>query len=344
MAVWIGTPGDGDLDMNGGVLTTSGLNDGQLAGFRNALINGEFAINQRAPASNADDTYAHDRWYALTQSNAIAVSTLSDVEDGLRKMARLTQSNATPQRMGYAQIIEGANCKHLRGKTVTFRFRRFRCSSAQAIRFAVLQWTSTEDSVTSDVVNDWTSSTYTAGNFFISNITASVDARTPDAATLTDGADITVTLGSTFNNLIVMAWTEGTAAQNVTLDLGEAQLEIGGVYTPFERRSFAAELVLCRRYFQKVFSWSGVVSTSANIQFALHHPGMRSAPSVSATAALDVTNHVDATFTQSSASIAINENVADGGRYEADNFTGMTAAAVYSIRTFGGAITLSAEL
>lgn len=220
---------------------------------KNLLINGDFAINQRAPATNADDTYAHDRWNVLTQSNAIAVSTLSDVEDGLRKMARLTQSNASAQRMGYAQIIEGANCKHLRGQTVTFRFRRYRCSASQPIRFAVLQWTSTEDSVTSDVVSDWTSSTYTASNFFIANITASVTSATPSAATLTDGPGITVALGSAFNNLIVMAWTQGTAAQNVTLDLGEAQIEVGSVATPFERHGFDVELRRCQRYYAKTF-------------------------------------------------------------------------------------------
>lgn len=236
-----------------GDLVVPSLNGGALAGHRNLLINGAFQTNRRAPATNADDTYAHDRWYALTQANAIAVSTLADAEDGAPSMARLTQSNASAQRMGYAQIIEGKNCRHLRGKQVTFRFGRFRYSNAAAVRFAVLEWTGTEDAVTSDVVNDWTSPTYTAGNFFLaSNVTVpagGVVANTPAAATLTDGPAVTVTLGSAFNNLIVLAWTEGTAASASTLDLGKAQFEQGSIATPFENRHISVERTLCERYF-----------------------------------------------------------------------------------------------
>lgn len=236
-------------------MTTIQVNPGGSSGvsFKNALINGSFHINQRLPASNADDSYAHDRWYVLTQSGTIAVSTLTDVENTTPRMARLTQSQAGAQRMGYAQIIEGKNCKHLRGQQVTFRMGRYRCSAAQAIRFAVLEWTGTEDSVTSDVVNDWTNGTYTAGNFFLAaNLTISgVTSETPAAATLTTGPALTVTLGSSFNNLIVLVWTEGTAAQNVTLDLGKAQLESGGSASTFEVIPFTVLLALCQRYYEK---------------------------------------------------------------------------------------------
>lgn len=237
-----------------GNLTVPSLNSGQLAGLRNTLINGAFGINQAAPSSNTDDTYAHDQWYVLTQTGAVAVSTLTDVEDGLPTMARLTQSQVTSQRMGYAQIIEGRDCKQLRGKQVTFRFGRTRMSAAGNIRIAVLEWTGTEDAVTSDVVSDWTSATYTAGNFFIgSGITvSSVVQQTLAANTLTDGSAVTVTLGSSFNNLIVFAWTEAAAAQNVTFDLGRAQLEAGAEATPFEVRPYAVEMMLCQRYYYRI--------------------------------------------------------------------------------------------
>jgi ABC-type Fe3+-siderophore transport system permease subunit len=237
------------------------INGGQLAGLRNIIINGGIRINQRQSASNADDTYAHDRWYVLTQSGAIAVSTLSDVENGTPSMARLTQSQAGAQRMGYAQIVEGRDCKHLRGKQVTFRFGRMRLSASANVRVAVLEWTGTEDTVTSDVVNDWTSANYTAGNFFIgSNLTVSgVVQQAMAANTLTDGEEVTVTLGSSFNNLIVFAWTEGTVAQNVTLDLAKAQLEIGGVATPFEHIPLAQEFSMCLRYYERL---AGRVTTA----------------------------------------------------------------------------------
>lgn len=224
-----------------------------LGTFRkNPLINADFRINQRAAATNADDTYSHDRWYVLTQTGTIAVTTLTDVENTTPRMARLTQSQASAQRMGYAQIIEGINCKHLRGQQVTFRFGRTRLSSTANVRYAVLEWTGTEDTVTSDVVNDWTSGTYTAGNFFIAaNLTVSgTTQQALTANTLTDGSTVTVTLGSSFNNLIVFAWTESTVAQNVTFDLGKAQIERGDSASIFETNSYGSELILCSRYFQ----------------------------------------------------------------------------------------------
>jgi hypothetical protein len=255
----------------------------------NPIINGAFAINQRAAATNADDTYAHDRWNVLTQTGTIALSTLTDVENTTPFMARLTQSQASAQRMGYSQIIEGKNCKHLRGQQVTFRFGRERLSSSANIRIAVLEWTGTEDSVTSDVVLNWTSTTYTAGNFFLAaNLTVSgVVQQALTANTLTDGSSVTVTLGSAFNNLIVFAWTESTVAQNVTLDLGKAQIETGAAASTFVVPDYEVELDRCKRYYTRLtpgtncfFPGCGVANTTSTTEtmIALGAP-LRTAPS-----------------------------------------------------------------
>lgn len=249
---------------------------------KNVLINGSGEYNVRAlstpyTGAQADDTYGHDRWYRLTQSSAIAVSTVSDAEDTTPKMMRLTQSNAVAQRMGYAQIVEGINCKHLRGQTVALKFGRLRLSSSANVRMALLEWTGTEDTVTSDVVNDWTSSTYTAGNFFLgANLTVSnVTQQALTANTLTTGTEISVTLGSTFNNLIVFVWTEGTVAQNVTLDIGKVQLEKGPAATDYEVLSLGEIITLCERYYESGGDGS---STAADQQFRACYSGESSWP------------------------------------------------------------------
>lgn len=218
----------------------------------NILINGAFQINQDAPATSADDTYAHDQWIALTQTGTIAVSTLSDVENGTPKMARLTQSQATAQRMGYAQILDAETSKALRGQTVTLKFGRLRLSATDNVRMAILEWTGTADTVTSDVVNSWTSTTYTAGNFFpASSVTvANVTQQALTANTLADGTAITVTVGSSCNNLIVFIWTENAVAQNVTLDIGKAKLEVGSAATTFIWPDYASELMRCFYFYQ----------------------------------------------------------------------------------------------
>lgn len=220
---------------------------------QNIIHNGDGQFNERVASSGvADDNYGHDRHYALTQSNSITVSTVIAPTDGVSAMMRLTQDNASAQRMGYAQIAEGYDAYKLRGQTATLG-GKLRCSSSQAIRFAILEWTGTSDTVTSDVVNDWTSGTYTAGNFFVSsNITVnSVGSITPAANTVTDWS-LTTTIGSSANNLILFYWTEATAAQNVTLDMEWYLIE--GYPVPvgrnFHSRSPQQELALCHRFFE----------------------------------------------------------------------------------------------
>ena len=234
------------------------LSTGPLAGYRNKIINGDGRVNQRVATTIGDDTYGHDRHYALTQSGNIAVSTVSAPADGIAFMMRLTQAQATAQRMGYAQIIEAAETYGLRGKLVTLG-GKLRYSNAAAIRFAVLEWTGTADQVTSDVVNDWASGSYAAGDFFIgTNLTvAAVGAITPAANEITDWS-ITAAISSSANNLIVFFWTEGTAAQNSTLDMrwylveGDATAEDD----PFSPRHIQQELALCQRYFGR--TWGSI--------------------------------------------------------------------------------------
>lgn len=217
-----------------------------------------FQVNQRQNGgTNADDTYTLDRWYALTQSNPITVTLQNLQENGQATNARLTQSNAVAQRMGHASIIEATDSQPLRGKTITFR-PRVRISTSQAVRIAVLEWTGGADSVTSDVVNDWTSSTYTAGNFFLgANLTvAGVGVKTPSAATWTDMDALTVSVSSSCNNIIIFVWTEGTAAQNLTLDMGKMRLVFGSYAGEIQIPRFSDTLRYCQRFFQKSFIYS----------------------------------------------------------------------------------------
>ncbi|OQW71660.1 MAG: hypothetical protein BVN33_14610 [Proteobacteria bacterium ST_bin13] len=221
-------------------------------GRRNILFNGCFRFNQRAPATNADDTYAHDRWNILTQTGTVAVTSQTLVEDGTPNMMRITQSQASAQRFGFEQIMESSDSYPLRGQAVTLS-ARVRMSASTTLRYAILEWTGTADTVTSDVVLSWTSGTFTAGNFFLaSNLTVTATGSTAlTANTLTD-VSLTATLGSSVNNVIVLFWTDSTQAQNVTLDVGRAQLELGSVATSFERRSAAFEETACLRYYQIV--------------------------------------------------------------------------------------------
>ena len=240
------------LQTGGASANPSWANDVNL---KNLLINGDMSVSQRnttTSTSTGNDAYALDRWYVLTQTAAIDVQQQTAQENGTPFNSRLTQSQGTAQRMGYAQIIEGKNCRHLRGQQVTLSFR-VRCSSPQAIYYAILEWTGAEDVVTSNVVNSWTSEAYTTGNFFISTTTTipsgGVTFTTPSADTWTDVTPLTVTLGSSFNNLTVFIWTGGVALNGVTLDISRVQLEPGPVATEFEYLPHDLQLLRCQRYY-----------------------------------------------------------------------------------------------
>ena len=81
---------------------------------------------------------------------------------------------------------------------------------------------------------------------------------------------------------------------NATFELTGVQLEVGTVATDFEHRSFAQELQLCKRYYNKVFDAEGqsgelpaslaVYETNSAVTTTFNFPKMRAVPS------LDITN------------------------------------------------------
>lgn len=226
------------------------LSAAQTAGFRNRLINAAFAINQRGATSVADDVYGFDRWYVLAESGSVTISALTNPEAGRPTGIRLTQPDASAKRIGLAQIVESANIRDLRAAAVAMA-ARVRCSAAQAIRIAILEWSGAADAVVSDVVNAWANASFAPSAFFVANISVTATgAATPIANAWTDLPQITGAFSGALTNAIVMIWSEAPLAQNATLDIDQVQLEAGAACGAFARRSIGEELGLCQRYFE----------------------------------------------------------------------------------------------
>lgn len=257
---------DGQLSDHDTLLAGFGaVVDSGLGSHRNKLINGCPEINQRALSTVADDAYFFDRWYALTESGTLTPSQLTDPEPGAPFGFRLTQPDASPKRMGFAQIIESRNIRQYASRAMHLA-ARLRLSTGGTIRFAVIEHTGTADVVTSDIVNNWASTTFTPSNFFIAGITVlRTGTLTPGAATWGE-VDAWDALSAGVKNVIVAFWTESQAAQNVTLDLSRAQYEPGVVATPHEWRMDERALVL--PYSEAMLV---IHSSSPNTQNATHH-------------------------------------------------------------------------
>lgn len=218
-------------------------------------INDDFSVWQNSAALGStavtDDTYTScDGYYVLTQTASINAIQQTVAENGAPVSLRLTQSQAAAQRFGLAQVIEAQDSQRWRGSDITFQ-PRIRCSSSQAIRYALCEWTGTADVVTSDIVLSWVSSTYTPNNFFLAaslNVLV-VGAVTPTANVWTDLAAITGLVGNSANNLILFVWTEGTAAQNVTLDFDRVLLQPGDSIFKQARLPYEMNLARCQRHY-----------------------------------------------------------------------------------------------
>ena len=226
---------------------------------RNHLINGAFAVAQRgtsftsSDSANNDDTYVLDRWYILSDGNdVIDVSQETTTIPTNGKYAIALDVETANKKFGIAQIIEGKNCVGLIGDTITFSFKAkvSDTSKLDNVKAAIVSWSGTEDSVTSDIISAWgdegtnptliTNATYenTPANL---SLTTSYATYSVSANIDTSGA----------KNIIVFIWSDVTdTTAGHFLYVTDCQLERGNVSTPFEHRSYGEELARCQRYFE----------------------------------------------------------------------------------------------
>ena len=243
-----------------GVVGSTGATgpSGALVGD-NVIINGGFDFFQRnnntvlTNYASADDTYCFDRWISLTQSNAISTYrwnpiTATPAQPG-PFCGLLAQSNVTAQRMGLLQIVEGVNSFPLRGQAVTLQARV--SNSSGNLHYAILEWTGVADTVTSDVVQDWTSTTYTSNNFFLSSNLVVAATGYITGSTWQDIV-LSATVSTACSNLIVFFWTESPVPQNGTVALMNVDCHLGAQRL-FNPRPTATELLLCQRYYEKSY-------------------------------------------------------------------------------------------
>jgi hypothetical protein len=227
-----------------------------LQGFRNRLFNGSYAVAQRGTTftSNNDDTYNLDRWYVLSDGNDVVDITQNTADaPPNQKFCIALDVETEDDKFGVAQIIENINCADLQGQTVTLSFQAKVSATTKLdnVKCAIVAWSGTADSVTSDIISAWgaegTNPTLIA-NATYENTPANLNVTT-DWATYTVSAPIDT---ASTNNVIVFIWSDVTdTTAGDFLYLAGVQLEAGAVATPFERRPFGTELALCQRYFYK---------------------------------------------------------------------------------------------
>jgi hypothetical protein len=233
-----------DGDTMTGNLTVPSLNGGQLAGFRNQIINGDFSIGQRgndffqtAPA-DTDDPYTLDRWCVSTIASAQPTRVAqqnNDAPPGFAwSIALYANGNPTGgDRQSLIQAIElqrpGNNNQFAVGTTWTLSYW-LKSGVDSSIGVGCGFRTSAQDgganilevSKTENITTTWTRYSQT---FTVTNTASATDAC----------------FGVSFYNSV---------ATNTVILIAGVQLEPGPVATPFEHRPIGTELALCQRYYQ----------------------------------------------------------------------------------------------
>lgn len=204
----------------------------QGAHNNNLWENSSFAAFPAGAGSYADGAISFPRTSVLCDGGSVTVAQVQQPQDGVPYAMRLTQPDAGPKRIGFVQQLTAANTYFYRGQQLVM-VPKLRCSVSTTLRVALVAWTGTADTAPADVVNNWASTTYTAGNFFIANTsTIAVTATVVSAATFTDCLASSASGGgvvapSTMNNLYMVVWTDAAQAQNVTLDSANVQVCAG---------------------------------------------------------------------------------------------------------------------
>jgi len=204
-----------------GNLTVPSINNGPLAGFRNAIINGGMEIAQRGTSGTSG--YLIDRWIAI---NTSAQSQSSDVPDGFLNSLEFTSDVATTPLI--LQRIERINSYHLAGQTCTISFWAKNVSGSSFLAVQIFR----------AGANDNFSSITEEHSVILS--------MSPSTSWVKYAATFTLSSAATTGLQIIILRNDDSAASTRVTGV---QLEAGPVATPFERRPIGTELALCQRYF-----------------------------------------------------------------------------------------------
>jgi len=240
-------------------------------GFRNRIINPGMVIDQRnagASASlNSSQTYFLDRWFAVEDTDGtMTIQQSSTAPAGFSNSALLTTGTAdaslgATQLCYFAQKIEGFNVADLAWGT----------ASAQTITLSFWVRSSLTGTFGGAIANNAFNRSYpftytinAANTFEYKTVTIAGD--TSGTWLTTNGAGMQVFwglgVGSTYSGT-AGAWAgsgfiSATGATSVigtagaTFYITGVQLEAGTVASPFDRRDYGRELMMCQRYFERL--------------------------------------------------------------------------------------------
>jgi hypothetical protein len=311
-----------------------------VAGFlsgRNRLINGSCIVAQRGVASvctTGTASYgAADRWKNTNgASNGTLYMSQTSMNDlaGIPKACVFNRVDVAVTTIGtsnwcggFYQAIEGYNAYDLLGKQVTVSFL----------------FKATLTGIFSVILRDG-SSTYScvqAFSYLTANATQYVSVTfpaIPSAAAIPNSSAAGLVLqigsvaGATITTSTLGSWLAGqycmasgsvnwVGTLNAQINVASVQLEEGSVATPFERRSYGHELMLCQRYYQIINALQVYLANAAQGTMGTYVAlpvQMRATPTFGVTATTSLNISAPTAYSQSSNGFLAGCTVTTGGQ------------------------------
>ena len=236
---------------------------------RNYLINGDMQVSTRGTSftstnnQNNDDLYTLEQWILLSDGNDI-VDITQNIEgwaaDSPGKWACMQlEVETTNKKFGILQPIEFRNARGLISGTASLSFKMKVSATdqwgANSIKAAIVSWSSTADSITSDIVSAWgaegtrptLATNWTYENANDSGTTGNFTPTTSWATYKLQNVSIDT---SSTTNIGVFIWSDVTGTTGgQDLFITDVQLEEGAQSTDYVRSSYQDELIRCQRYF-----------------------------------------------------------------------------------------------
>jgi hypothetical protein len=281
---------------------------GSPFGFRNRIINGDCRIDQRnngaSVTQNTSGIYTVDRFAAYgTVTSKFTIQRSTTAPTGFTNSALITSSSAysvtSSDQFVYFQAIEGFNAADLGwgaagAQTVTVSF--WVRSSLTGTFGGALRNSGADRSY------PFSYSISAANTWEYKTVTIAGDTSGTWLTNNSVGIYLTFSMGagSTFSGT-AGAWAAGNFVQptgsvsvvgtnGATFYITGVQLEAGSVATPFERRDYGRELIMCQRYYQVVAKGAfdpvgvGCYTTASRLDTFLNFKvSMRAVPSLSVT-------------------------------------------------------------
>jgi hypothetical protein len=238
------------LHVNGDAQVNS-LNGGPLAGFRNAIINGNFDIWQRGTSFTASE-YGADRWVHARTGTTHTVT---------RQAFTLGQTAVPGEPEYFCRTVVSSVAGAANYDILAQRIEDVRTFAGQQITISFWAKADATKNIAINMVQNFGTGGSPSANVGISGTKVSigttfqkvtVTATLPSISGKTLGTDnnhflylnIWFDAGSIFNGD-----TDSLGQQSGTFDIAQVQIEPGPVATPFEQRPIGTELSLCQRYY-----------------------------------------------------------------------------------------------